>query len=64
MAKFCIAQRAAYWGDLDEPPAGEDLRKSVAGFLYNAGFGGPQAIDGVTQDEISTDRMPREVSSP
>ena len=52
MAKFSIAQWAAYLGELDEPPAGEDLRKSVAGFLHNAGLGGPQALDGVTQDEI------------
>ena len=52
MAKFSIAQRAAHWGELDEPPAGEDLRKSVAGFWHNAGFGGPPALDGVMQDEI------------
>ena len=51
MAKLSVEQWADYLGHLDEPPAGEDLRKSVAGFWHNAVFGGPKALDGVTQDE-------------
>ena len=64
MAKFSIAQWAASLGELDEPLAGEDLRKSVVGPLRNMGFNGPQALDGVPQDGIVDDRIPREVSGP
>ena len=52
MAKFTVTQWAEYLGQLDEPPAGEDLRKEVAEFLTKAGFSGPKALDGVTTDEI------------
>ena len=52
------------WEALDEPLAGEDLRKSVVGPLRNMGFNGPQAPDGVPQDGIVDDRIPREVSGP
>ena len=51
-------------GELDEPLAGEDLRKSVVGPLRNMGFNGPQALDGVPQDGIVDYRIPREVSGP
>ena len=64
MAKFSIPQWAAYLGELDEPLAGEDLRKSVVGSLRNMGFVGPQALDGVPQDGSVDGRVPREVSSP
>ena len=50
--KFTVTQWAEYLGQLDEPPAGEDLRKEVAEFLTKAGFSGPKALDGVTQEEI------------
>ena len=64
MAKFRIPQWEAYLGDLDEPLAGDDLRKSVEGSSRNMGFAGPQALDGVPQDGIVDYRIPREVSSP
>ena len=52
------------WEELDEPLAGEDLRKSVVGPLRNMGFSGPQALDDVPQDGIVDYRIPREVSGP
>ena len=64
MAKFTEAQWAEYLGQLDDPPAGEDLRKSVVGSLRNMGFDGPQALDGVPRDGIVDYRIPREVSGP
>ena len=64
MAKFRIPQWAAYLGDLDEPLAGDDLRKSVEGSSRNMGFAGPQALDGVPQDGSVDGQDPREVSSP
>ena len=64
MAKFSIPQWAAYLGELDEPLAGEDLRKSVVGSVRHMGFDGPQALDGVTQDGSVDGQVPREVSRP
>ena len=52
MAKFTVTQWVEYLGQLDEPPAGEDLRKEVAEFLLKAGFGRPQSLDGVPSEEI------------
>ena len=52
MATFTKEQWAAYLGQLDENPVGEDVRKAVAEFLHDANFAGPKALDGVTQDDI------------
>ena len=48
---FALRSGQHTWKNLDEPPAGADLRTSVEGFWHNAGCGGLPALVGVMQDE-------------